>query len=204
MVIDLIIWLWSLGAFPSPIGQCDPPGERLEWTRSERNEVRRIVQDTATHLGASYTFRMYLDAVTVRESSGAASRWHDGGAGLGAHGVNLSIHASRWPEPLNPAICDPRVSTMVVQDLAASCIARRGASTIWELQSCFAGRTECIGGNPGTCTPEMMDRTTSAICSRMEQRGVECHARITLKDLGLLTPLAERPAMVRHIEETAK
>lgn len=142
MLIDALLLLWGLFAIPSPIGTCDPPGERIAWTRAERQEVRRIVQRTGREMGAKPVFLMYLDAVTVRESSGAASRWHDHGTGLGAHGVNITTHAHRWPEPLNPAICDPGVSTMVVQDIARDCIVRHGASSIWELQACYSGRFE--------------------------------------------------------------
>lgn len=207
MTVDAIIWVWSLFASAPLIGQCDPiDGPKLEWTRAERNEVRRIVQDTGSALGASFTVRAYLDAVTVRESSGAASRWHDAGSGLGAHSVNITTHAKRWPAPLNPAICRPVVSTMVVQDTARDCIVRHSAATILDLQACFAGRFECMEAYTGTktCAGEQQDRTSSAICGRMEARQSSCQAEISLKDLGQLTPLADRARVAREIErETA-
>lgn len=184
-MVDAFIWLWVNVMFPSPIGRCDPaPDDKLSWTRAERQEAREMANDSVRARGGRPIFVAYLDSVTIRESSAFASRWHDGGAGLGMHGINITTHRKRWPTPLHPAICDPRVSAAIVQDIAYDCMMRLGASTAWELQSCFGGRLECTPNGKGTCTGEMQDRTTSAICDRMQRRGFNCHDAITLKDLG--------------------
>lgn len=195
-MIDLLhIALALLSIYQSPIGKCDPvDGPRLEWTRAERQAARDMANDSVRERGAKPIFVAFLDSATIRESSAAASRWHDGGVGLGLNGVNITTHASRWPTPLHPAICDPRVSAAVVQDIAHGCISRRGASTIWELQACFAGRFECLGdGIEGKqCTGRQQDRTTSAICERMAKRGFGCHDSITVAQLGRRLTLDER------------
>ena len=94
-LLHIIIAILSI--YQSPIGKCDPPdGERLQWTRAERQAARDMANDSVRGRGASPAFVAFLDSVTVRESSAAASRWHDNGAGLGMHGVNISTHASRF------------------------------------------------------------------------------------------------------------
>jgi hypothetical protein len=196
MLVDAFIWLWVNVMFPGPIGRCDPaPGDKLHWTTAERQEARDMANESVRARGARPIFVAYLDSVTIRESSAFASRWHDGGAGLGMHGINITTHRKRWPTPLNPAICSPRVSAAIVQDIAADCLTRHGASTAWELQACFAGRFQCTPNGEGECTGPMQDRTTSAICERMQNRGFRCHGPITLKDLGRRMTLDERLAL---------
>jgi hypothetical protein len=196
MLVNAFIWLWVNVMFPSPIGRCDPaPDDKLHWTRAERQQAREMANDSVRARGARPVFVAYLDSVTIRESSAFASRWHDKGAGLGLHGINITTHRKRWPTPLNPAICSPRVSAAIVQDIAYDCINRHGASTPWELQACYSGRFECCVTGSGTCTGAMQDRTTSAICERMQRRGFGCHDPITLKDLGRRMTLDERLAL---------
>lgn len=181
----------------SPIGKCDPVGGApLEWSAEQRKQTRRIVRDSLRARGASRKFLAYADAVIVRESSGAASRWHDGGRGLGPAGINHATHARRWPRPLVPALCDPVVSAAILQDIVADVITRHGAANAWEIQAGYAGRFECIGeGHPTkVCTAEQQDRTTAAICSRIEARGVGCYEPITLADVGRRMTRAERLA----------
>ena len=183
----------------SPIGKCDPiDGPKLHWSRADRKQLRRDIQDAAIEMGASPVFRAYLDAVAVRESSMKGSRWHDGGKGLGAFGLNLESHADKWPgTDEHPAFCNPRASTVVVQAIAHGCLDKfshgTGALVAWDLQACFAGRFECIGIED-ECTAEQQDRTTSAICSRMEARGFGCYEPISKKDLGPLVPMNQRRA----------
>ena len=197
---DLLhIALALLQIYLSPVGKCDPVGgERLDWTRAERQAARDMANDSVRDRDAEPIFVAFLDSATIRESSAAASRWHDGGVGLGLNGINIETHAKRWPTPLHPAICDPRVSAAIVQDISHDCVRRHGASTPWELQACFAGRFECIGnGVQGKqCTGEQQDRTTSAICDRMERRGFGCHQMITLRQLGRRLTLEEKRAWV--------
>lgn len=194
--MNAFIWLWTTVMFPSPIGRCDPiDGPKLHWTRAERQDARDMANDSVRARGARPIFVAYLDSATIRESSALASRWHDNGAGLGLNGVNITTHAKRWPTPLNPAICSPRVSAAVFQDIARDCITRHGASTAWEQQACYGGRFECTPNGKGTCTGPMQDRTTSAICDRMAKRGFSCHAPMTLKDLGRRMTLDERMAL---------
>ena len=179
----------------SPIGKCDPiDGPKLHWSRADRKQLRRDIQDAAIEFGASPVFRAYLDAVAVRESSGTGSRWHDDGAGLGPHGLNITSHADKWPGGDEyPAFCNPRASAVVVQAIAHRAVSKYGAANAWDIQAVFAGRFECVTGN-GECTPEQQDRTTAAICSRMEARGFSCYAPITKKDLGPLVPMNQRRA----------
>ena len=184
-----------LQTYQSPIGKCDPvDGPKIEWTRAERQEARDMANDSVRERGAKRIFVAFLDSATIRESKAIASRWHDGGAGLGMHGVNITTHAKRWPTPLHPAICNPRVSAAIVQDIAYDCIKRHKAKNTWQLQACYAGRFECIGNvNSKPCTGDMQDRTTDAICGRMQARGFDCHEDpITVRDLGRKMTMAER------------
>lgn len=193
MLVNAFIWLWVNVMFPSPIGRCDPaPDDKLSWTRAERQQAREMARDSVMERGARRNFVDYLNAATTRETDGEASRWHDDGTGLGMHGVNITTHAKRWPTPLNPAICSPRVSAAVVQDIAHDCITKHKARSFWEVQACYAGRFECVGlGNGKPCTGGMQDRTTDAICTRMKG----CHDPITLKDLGRRMTRDERLAL---------
>jgi hypothetical protein len=182
-LIQIIILLMQI--YQSPSGKCDPvDGPRLEWSRGERKAARDMANDSVRERGASPIFIAFLDSVTIRESSAFASRWHDHGTGLGLHGINIKTHRKRWPSPLNPAICNPRVSAAIVQDIAHDAITRHGATSAWDIQAVFAGRFECVGIGEKTCTGEMQDRTTSAICDRMEKRGFGCYDPITKRDLG--------------------
>lgn len=193
---DLIqILILLLQIHQSPIGRCDPAnGPKLEWTDAERLAARRMANTSVRERGASPIFISFLNAATTRETHGAASRWHDGGAGLGMHGVNIKVHAKRWPTPLNPAVCDPRVSAAIVQDISHDCITRHGASNPWELQACYAGRFECTANYRGKkiCTGEMQDRTYEAVCGRMAKDGFGCWDRLELEDLGRRMPREER------------
>ena len=196
MLVEAIIWLWTTVLFPSPIGRCDPAdGPKLHWTRAERQEARDMANDSVRARGARPIFIAFLDSAGIRESSAIASRWHDGHAGLGMHGINITTHRKRWPSPLNPAICSPRVSAAIVQDIAYDCIKRHGVTTPWESQACYAGRFECTPNGHGKCTSAMQDKTTAAICDRMQRRGFSCHAPMTLRDLGLRMTLDERTAL---------
>lgn len=202
MLVDAFIWLWVNVIFPSPIGRCDPaPDDKLHWTRSERQEAREMANDSVRARGARPIFVAFLDSGCIRESSAFASRWHDEGAGLGMHGVNITSHRKRWPSPLNPAICNPRVSASVVQDIAYDCIKRHGARNAWEIQACYAGRFECIGKvskSGKVCTGRQQDATTDAICGPMHTRGFDCHEDlITLKDLGRRMTMDERLEVTR-------
>lgn len=180
MLIDWFIFLAvSMTGLGSPIGKCDPvDGDRIEWTSEQRQEARRMATDHIRAKGARPVFVAYLDAVGERETSWTPSRWHDGGTGLGMHGLN-----ARYFGGLAENLCDPRQSAEVVRHIARRAIERYGAKNAWDIQAIFAGRHECVTGI-GECTGGMQDRTTDAICGRMAARGVDCFARITLEDLG--------------------
>lgn len=180
MLIDWFIFLAvSMTGLGSPIGQCDPvDGPKLKWTKAQRQEAREMALDHLKAKGARPVFLAFVDAATIRESSGAASRRHDGNTGLGLHGLNERYHGA------GRNLCDPRESADGVRDLIARCITRHKVSNVWEAQACFAGRFECIADAPGDCTPAMQDRTTNAICGRMAARGFNCFAPISLGDLG--------------------
>lgn len=189
---DLIqILILLLQIYQSPIGRCDPKdGQKLEWTQAERDTAREMANESVRARGASPIFIAFLDAATTRESDGAASRWHDGNTGLGMHGINITVHKKRWPYPLNPAVCNPRVSAAIVQDISHDCITRHGASNPWELQTCFAGRFECTPNYKGKkiCTGVQQDRTNRAICKPMSRGEFDCWDPITLEDLGERMP----------------
>jgi len=179
----MLIWwalrIWTAYANPEDVFVCDPvDGPRLEWTAEQRKAVRELSVIEWRRQGAKGPALAYIDAVTVRESSGAPSRWHDDGTGLGAHGLNVEY----FGEGVN--LCDPRKSADRALSIARAAVMRYGAKTPWDVQAVFAGRHECVTG-VGRCTGAMQDRTTEAICGRMERRGYSCHEPVTREDLGL-------------------
>ncbi len=179
MLIWWVLRIWTAYAHPEEVFLCDPvDGPRIKWTAEQRKAVRQLSVIEWRRQGAKGPALAYIDAVTVRESSGAPSRWHDDGTGLGAHGLNVRY----FGEGVN--LCDPRKSADRALSIARAAVLRYGAKTPWDVQAVFAGRHECVTG-VGRCTGAMQDRTTAAICGRMEDRGYSCHAPLTREDLGL-------------------
>ncbi len=179
----MLIW-WALRiytayAHPEEVFPCDPVGgPKIKWSDEQRKAARELSVIEWKRRGANGVALAYIDAVTVRESSGAPSRWHDEGTGLGAHGLNVRYFGGK------ANLCDPRESASRALGIARAAVLRYGANTPWDVQAVFAGRHECVTGT-GRCTGSMQDRTTAAICGRMERRGYSCHAPITRRDLGL-------------------
>lgn len=184
MLARFLIRLWLAWTGDPSQFPCDPvEGPAREWTRGQRQGARELATAHLRARGARPNFLAFVDAATIRESSGRPSVRHDGGAGVGLHGLNVRYHGA------GRNLCDPRESAEAVRELARRCIRKYGdgyALVAWDLQACYAGRFECIGGprNLGTCTTEQQDRTTSAICSRMEARGFSCYVPIHESDLG--------------------
>jgi len=177
VIVHLIKWLWLSVFAYSPIGKCDTHTDRLEWTRAQRQEAREMASDYLRETGAAPIFVAFVDEVGQRETSWTPSRWHDEGTGLGMHGLNVRY----FGEGVN--LCDPRESAEVVRNIARRAITKYGAKSAWEIQAIFAGRHECVTG-VGMCSGWMQDKTTAAICGRMEHRGFACHDSITERDLG--------------------
>ncbi len=181
-----MIWwalrIWTAYAHPEEVFLCDPvDGPRIKWTADQRKAVRQLSVIEWRRQGAKGPALAYIDAVTVRESSGAPSRWHDDGTGLGAHGLNVRY----FGEGVN--LCDPRKSADRALSIARAAVLRYGAKTPWDVQAVYAGRFECVSAYRGekTCTGTQQDATTSAVCGYMEDRGYSCHAPLTREDLGL-------------------
>ena len=177
----MLIWwalrIWTAVYEPEQIFQCDPiDGPKLAWSKEQRKAARELAVIEWRRKGAKGAALAYIDSVSVREGSGAPSRWHDGGIGLGLHGQNVRYYG----EGVN--LCDPRESSRRVWKTVKSAIEKRGAKTWWDVQAVYAGRFECASDyrGPKTCTGEQQDRTTSAICDRMSQRGHSCYAEAKL------------------------
>jgi len=174
----MLIWwalrIWTAIYEPEQIFQCDPiDGPKLAWSKEQRKAARELAIIEWRRKGAKGAALAYIDSVSVRESSGAPSRWHDEGSGLGLHGLNVRYFGKYGN------LCDPRVSANVVWGIAASALVKYGAKTWWDVQAVFAGRHECVTGI-GECTAAMQDRTSNAIYDRMMQRGYSCYAEAKL------------------------
>jgi len=181
-VLWFLIRIYTAWADPSTMFPCDPvDGDKIQWTRDQRQGARELALEHLKAKGAKPVFLAFVDSATIRESSGAPSRWHDDGTGLGLHGLNTKYHAK------GRNLCDPRASADAVQELARRCISKHGHGhglVAWDLQACYAGRFECLGLRTEGCTQAMMDRTTEAICGRLAKRGFDCYAPIRESDLG--------------------
>lgn len=177
----MLIWwalrIWTAVYEPEQIFQCDPiDGPKLAWSKEQRKAARELAVIEWRRKGANGAALAYIDSVSVRESSGAPSRWHDEGSGLGLHGLNVHYFGS------DGNLCDPRISARRVWKIAHNAIAAHSAKNWWDVQAVYAGRFECASDyrGPKTCTGEQQDRTTSAICDRMSQRGHSCYAEAKL------------------------
>ena len=178
-MLALILRLLSALSGDPSAWPCDAPGEpATEYTLRQRLAACELSSRHLRSLGARPIFVAFERRASERESDGRPSVLHDGGAGAGLHGLNVRLHAA------GRNLCDPRESAEAVQDLAARCIARHGPLDAFALQACYAGRFECIPGQPGDCTADKADRTHRAICRGMEARGFSCSTPITMKDLG--------------------
>jgi hypothetical protein len=205
--------LWGLfappPAPPSPIGLCDSAdgSARVEWTAEQAMEVRRRVKRACRQeLHASPIVCAFYDAVVVRESSGRASRRHTLGKnefGLGPMGINLASHRDKWPgRDEDPALCTPEASLMVAHAIVWRAVKRYHAESPLDVQAIYSGRWTCHT-DPDTgdrrCLADPNDRTVSAICSRMRDRGFSCYDFISRDDLGQHVPLRERRAWVERV-----
>jgi len=180
----MLIWwalrIWTAYAHPEEVFPCDPvDGPRIEWTAEQRKATRELARIEWRRKGASGIALAFLDSAGERESGYAPSRRHDGNTGLGMHGMSIRYFGG------DGNMCDPRDSAFRFWALSKACT--HMGNTPWDLQACVAGRFECTPTykGPKTCTQAQQDRTTEAICGRMERRGYSCHGPITRKDLGL-------------------
>jgi len=185
----------------SPIGKCDPvDGPALQFTQAERRAVRQRIRRACKATGAAPIVCAYHDAVTVRESSGRSSVRHrlgKGENGVGPQGLSIVSHADKWPGPADPDFCVPEVSFVVTHEIVHKAVTRYGARNLWDVQAVFAGRFGCVGdGSSGTCTNVQQDKTTSAICGRMQARGFDCYAPIGRRELGQRIAKRDRAAWV--------
>jgi hypothetical protein len=188
-MLYILFRIWSALADPTTLFPCDAStdkADRIAWTRGQRQGARELALEHLKAKGTSRTFRVFVDIATIRESSGAPSRQHDDGNGMGLHGLNVRLHAR------GRNLCDPRQSAEAVRDLARRCITRYGVTTLWGLQSCYGGRLGCTPRGPGKCTQGMMERTDKALTCRPNDKGesiktrygITCEHPISLKDLG--------------------
>lgn len=200
MLIDALIWLFMAIVYPDPIGQCqEVGGPLLEFTAAERAEVKRRNKDAARDMGHAPIVVAFLDAWAERESSYNPSVRHTlgkGERGLGLHGLGR-IHAAKYPGPWED-MCTPEASLQVASEIVQIAVRKYRAANAWDIQAIVAGRFECVRPDLGTCTQEQQDRTSAAICGRMEARGFSCFAPITTKDLGPRVPKADRARMARE------
>ncbi len=190
--MDVLLLMWA-SFFASPIGQCEPlEGPRLKFTKAERAEVKARNMAAAEAMGWGPIFVAYFDAVAEREASYNPSVRHQLGRkenGLGLHGLGY-IHRKKWPGDWRD-MCTPEASLVVASEIAWIAVDKWGAESIWDVQHVFAGRLACVGG-PGKCTQEQMDRTTSAICERMELRDFSCNTELEDDWMAPRVPLNRR------------
>lgn len=186
-----------------PIPQCIEPGEKNpSYSRAEREETRERVQAVCKAVSASPIICAYMDAITVRESSGRAGVRHYKGNnenGLGAMGLSLRWHKDKWPgDDEDPQFCHPEVSAIVALAIMHRAMARYDASNIVELQSIYAGHWYCEGeGRERKCHPKVAERD-ARVCRRMEARGHDCWKDLTKEDLGKKVPMKKRREFVRE------
>lgn len=187
-----------------PIPQCIEPGEKNpKYSREERRETRERVQSVCRSVGASPIICAYMDAITVRESSGRAGVRHYKGHnenGLGAMGLSLRWHKDKWPgDDEDPQFCHPEVSAIVALDIMHRAMARYDASNIVELQSIYAGHWYCEGeGRNRKCHPKVRERD-ARVCTRMKARGHDCWKELEPKDLGRKIPMKDRRDFIKKL-----
>ena len=167
-----------------------PDARRTPWTDDGKARTRQRVHATLRSLGVSSSVHAYHDAILYRESfGGEASVRHTIGEdsdgeqehGLGAHGLALRWHASKWGDGADPGFCTPEVSTVVAHELIWRALTRFGARNLVEVQSVYAGAARCRGG---MCSFTLAPKRRRGLCSRLAKRGVDCWAPITREDLG--------------------
>ncbi|HVI00858.1 MAG TPA: hypothetical protein VM869_19205 [Enhygromyxa sp.] len=199
---------------------CDAPdGPREPWTREAKARTRARVQAGCKALRAAPIVCAYYQAIVSRESfGGASSRRHTLGStenGLGPMGLSLRMTANKWPgDDEDPAYCTPEVSLVVAHEIVWRAVTVYGADSIADVQAIYGGRWRCVTADrwrwitgvpmlgrlvarwlPGPdreCMPAPTAATEARICERMDGRGYNCHALITIEDLGRRIPLEQR------------
>lgn len=197
-------------------------GPRAAWSAPEKARTRARVRKACQSLDAAPILCAYADAIVVRESfGGAASVRHQLGKnedGLGPMGLSIHWHRDKWPgDDEDPAFCTPEASFIVAHEIFWRAVERYGADSIADIQDVYAGRFICrevdvwrrirwlenlprigpviqrwLPRPEKKCFPRRSARSEDAICSRMARRGFNCHARITVDDLGRRIKIGDR------------
>ena len=193
------------------VGECDPkPGEnrpRPKWTKEQRQEVSRRIRVACEHLQASPVVCAFYASVLWRESSGRAGVRHTKGEnenGLGPLGLSLRWHRDKWPgKDEDPAWCTPEASLVTAHEIVWRAFTRYNAENMLDAQAIFGPFKKYCYADPNNgrrrCYADPDYRTKRSICGRMGARGFSCHAKVTLKDLGVRVPKKERRAWVENL-----
>lgn len=203
--ILITLTLASQGEEPSPtIGQCDPvDAPAVVWTDGQRQETRRRAQRACERLGASYEACVFADVVGKRESDFRPGVRHTRGRrenGIGAHGINKRWHYDKWPDDLEPAMCTPEASLIVVLDIVDRAQQRWGAKNLREVQSVYAGRTRSYVQDGKRIRTIVRDlKKDRGICDRLARRGVDCEAPLPPRAAGRRIPVQQRPAVAEQM-----
>lgn len=198
-----LLALW-LAAIEPEIGTCDPvDGPPIEWSAEQRAEVRGRVAAACKALRAMPEVCELLDVAGARESSWSPSVRHVLGErenGLGVLGLSKRWHAAKWPEPPEPAFCSPEASVIVALDIVRRAQERWGARNLVEVQAVFAGRFRCVEEEGRReCFILVDPRRDANICTRLDQRGVDCRAPLRKRAAGRKLPLQQRPVLAAEL-----
>jgi len=185
-----------------PVPWCAPVGEQAPYDKATAAETRARVRAVCDYVGASEITCAFLDAVTVRESSGRPGARHTKGTnenGLGPMGLSLRWNRQKWPgEDEDPMFCHPEVSALVALAYMHRAYRKYDAFTMLQIQAIYGGNWACWTdeGDPKrerkVCRATPTRRTAASICGRLRARGHSCLKRIERSDLGRLVPLKDR------------
>jgi hypothetical protein len=187
------------------LGSCSPQdGPGLRWAPEVRAEARARARAVWVAQGVSKDALAYIDAVGERESDYRPGVWHDGGRGLGMHGLNMRSHRDKWPgDDEFPSFCQPEVSALVALEIAHRAYRRYGARDWVAVQSIYGGRWRCYVVPDERGRPRRRcwaSRTKDpGTCHRMAVRGGDCRRVIRRKDLGRRTPTAQLRERAREL-----
>lgn len=204
MITTMITLLVAAAQAPT-IGVCDPvDGPRIQWTAEQRAETKSRAMAACRRLKADPGICAWVSASGERESDWRPGVRHTKGkgeSGIGPLGLSIRWHGDKWPGDPEPALCSPEASVIVALDIARRAQERWGARNLIEVQAVFAGRFRCVTETDGSreCFIVRDIAKDRGICSRLEQRGVDCRAPLPERAAGRRVPVRDRPQVAADL-----